>query len=83
MGNASEANDVANSDLVIKVVVAQDKENKFRRINDDLFLDLELSLPDAIFGCSKQVETIEKNLEVIEISPGTQTDDKIILDNQV
>ncbi len=83
MGNASESNDIANSDLVIKVVIPEDKTNKFRRVNDDLFIDLELSLSEAIFGCKKEVETIDKKIEIIEISPGTKQDDKIILDNQV
>jgi len=83
LGNASESNDVANSDLVIKVVVSEDKTYKFRRVNDDLYLDIELSLSEAIFGCKKEIDTIDKNIEIIEILPGTKTEDKIILDNQV
>lgn len=83
MGNASEAKDVANSDLVVKIVVDEDSENKFRRVNDDIQLSLELSVVEAIFGCRKEVETIEKKKEIIEIYPGTQSDDKFILKNQV
>ena len=83
LGNASETKDVANSDLVIKINVEEDKTNKFRRVNDDIYLDLDLSLVEAIFGANKQIETIEKVTENIYISPGTQSDDKIILNNNV
>ena len=83
MGNASEAKDVSNSDLVVKVVVNEEKLNKFKRVNDDIELNLELSLVDAIFGCSKEVETIERNKAIIEISPGTQSYDKFVFKNEV
>jgi hypothetical protein len=38
---------------------------------------------EAIFGANKQIETIEKIKENIYVSPGIQSDDKIILNNNV
>jgi DnaJ-class molecular chaperone len=83
LGNASEAKDVANSDLVVKVVVEENPDIKFRRVNDNIQLDCELSLIEAIFGCNKEIETIEKKKEKFEVNPGTQNDDKFVFKNQV
>ncbi len=55
----------------------------FERKNDDIHYNIEISLLEAIFGCSKQVETINGDNIDINIPPGSQGEDCIILKNKV
>jgi len=45
---------------------------KFKRQNDDLILDLDISCIDAMLGKNIDIETIDNKLLQIQIQPGTQ-----------
>lgn len=81
MGNASELNDISNGDLVVKVIV--EESEIFKRSNDDVHVNLDISLLDAIFGCKKDIETLDKSKLKVEIKPGCQSEEKIVLKNLV
>ena len=71
-----------NGDLLVKVVV-KDTIKNLKRVNEDLHFTLDISLIDAIFGCKKEIETIENTIESINVSSGVQSNDKIVIDNRV
>jgi len=70
-----------NGDLVITVKIEED--NIYRRVNDDLVSDLEISITDAIFGGIIEYSTIDGSVKSVEIKPGTQANKKIIIKNLV
>lgn len=45
---------------------------KFKRENDDLIIDLDISCIDAMLGKTIDIETIDNKLLQIQIQPGTQ-----------
>lgn len=63
-------------DLYVEVAVSEDE--RFERDGDDLVSVLELSAPDAMVGCTRQVETIDGSQE-IEIEPGSQPGSEKVL----
>ncbi len=80
-GNCSEDNEALNGDLIIKIKVYEEKE--FKRENDDLITEMEITLIDAILGGNKQYISFDGSLRRIEIKPGTQSNDKILFKNLV
>jgi DnaJ-class molecular chaperone len=85
LGNASDSLDMMNGDLLVKVMVENsDIEGvNMKRINDDIVYDLDLNLVEAIFGAKKEIKTFDKEKEIIEVKPGSQSEDKIIFQNRV
>ncbi len=83
MGHTSTSSDITNGDLLIKVVIDEDLTNKAKRVGDDICYTLNLALVDAIFGCKKELVTIEGLKETVEISPGTQSGGKMNFPNRV
>ena len=63
-----------NGDIYIQFRV---KEHAiFQREGDDIYLDLPITITEAVLGCKKEIPTIYGNL-VIEIDPGTQAGTKL------
>ncbi len=54
-----------------------------KRVDDDIVYDLDLNLVDAIFGCKKEIQTIDNKLETIDVKHGSQTNDKITFEKRV
>lgn len=80
-GHSSENKDLVNGDLVITVKVQNDKI--YRRENDDLVSDFEVSIAEAIFGGKIEYSNFDGTLKRIDINPGTQANDKILFKNFV
>lgn len=73
---SSGTNGGANGDIYIEFKV---KEHPlFKRDEDDILLDLPITITDAIFGCKKDVPTIYGNV-VLAIDAGTQSGTKLRL----
>jgi molecular chaperone DnaJ len=54
------------------IVLIEEKEHEhFRREGDDIFYDLNISIPDAVLGITTEVPTL-KGKARIKIDPGTQ-----------
>lgn len=49
----------------------------YRRENDNLVCDLEISIADAIFGGSLKFTNFDGTVNTVGIEPGTQPNDKI------
>ena len=62
-----------NGDLYIEFVV--DEHKYFIRENDDIYLEVPLTLTEAILGCKKEIPTLYDNVKV-NISAGTNSGDK-------
>ncbi len=62
-----------NGDLYIEFVVSPHKY--FARENDDIYLEVPLTLTEAILGCKKEIPTLYGNVK-INVSPGTNSGDK-------
>ena len=62
-----------NGDLYIEFVVAE--HDYFIRENDDIYLEVPISLTDSILGCKKDIPTLYGNVK-ININPGTNSGDK-------
>ena len=63
-----------NGDIYIQFKI---KEHPlFQRENDDIYLDLPVSITEAVLGCKKEIPTVYGSL-VIEIDPGTQSGTKL------
>ena len=56
----------------IHLTVSISGHHEFRRENDDLIKDIEISCIDAMLGKTVEIETIDKKLLEIRIGPGTQ-----------
>jgi DnaJ-class molecular chaperone len=85
LGNSSEFKEVSAGDLVIKVMIKSEQDgtaNGFKIIGNDLQIDKEISLLDAIFGSSIEVECIDKSKRVVEIKSGLE-EDSINIPNMV
>ena len=62
-----------NGDLYIEFVV--DEHDYFIRENDDIYLEVPLTLTEAILGCKKEIPTLYDNVKV-NVSAGTNSGDK-------
>jgi DnaJ-class molecular chaperone len=82
LGNSSDSDNVLNGDLLVKVLVKETLKN-LKRVEDDLHYELNISLIEAIFGCKKEIDTIEGIKEIIDINPGVQSHEKIVIYNRV
>lgn len=67
------ANGGSNGDLYIEFVV--DEHEYFIRENDDIFLEVPLTLTESILGCKKEIPTLYGNVK-LNISAGTNSGDK-------
>ncbi|MEG2322566.1 MAG: molecular chaperone DnaJ [Bacilli bacterium] len=70
------SNGGSNGDLYLEYQV-QDHE-LFQRADNDIYIELPLTLTEAILGCKKDVPTIYGNVK-LTIEPGTNTGDKLRL----
>ena len=62
-----------NGDLYLEFVV---KEHEyFTRDNDDIYLEVPLTITEAILGCKKEIPTLYGNVK-LNITPGTDSEDK-------
>ena len=74
-GEAGE-NGGRNGDLYLEFTV---KDHDFyKRNEDDIYIDLPLTITEAVLGCTKEVPTIYGNVE-LTIPSGTQSLDKLRL----
>ena len=62
-----------NGDLYIEFVVSTHKY--FVRENDDIYLEVPLTITESILGCKKEIPTLYGNVK-ININPGTNTGEK-------
>ncbi len=62
-----------NGDLYIEFIV--DEHDYFVRDNDDIYLEVPLTLTEAILGCKKEIPTLYGNVK-LNVSPGTNSGDK-------
>ena len=62
-----------NGDLYIEYIV--DEHEYFIREDDDIYLEVPLTLAEAILGCKKEIPTLYDNVK-INISAGTNSGDK-------
>ena len=62
-----------NGDLYIEYIV--DEHEYFIREDDDIYLEVPLTLTEAILGCKKEIPTLYDNVK-INISSGTNSGDK-------
>ena len=62
-----------NGDLYIEFVVGE--HDYFARDNDDIYLEVPISLTDSILGCKKEIPTLYGNVK-INVTPGTNSGDK-------
>ena len=62
-----------NGDLYIEYVV--DEHKYFVRDNDDIYLEVPLTLTEAILGCKKEIPTVYGNVK-LNIDAGTNSGDK-------
>ncbi len=58
-------------DLYIKVKILP--HPVFERRNDDLFMTLTISFPEAVLGTEKEIETLDKKKIILKIPPGTES----------
>ena len=63
----------SNGDLYIEYVVAEHKY--FVRDNDDIYLEVPLTLTESILGCKKDIPTLYGNVK-INVPAGTNSGDK-------
>ncbi len=62
-----------NGDLYIEFKVKP--HEIFYREEDDIFIDLPITITDAILGCKKEIPTLYGNV-ILSIPPGTQNEDR-------
>ena len=62
-----------NGDLYIEFIV--DEHDYFVRDNDDIYLEVPLTITEAILGCKKLIPTLYGNVK-LNISAGTSSGDK-------
>jgi len=63
----------ANGDLYLEFVV--DSHSFYERDNNDIYLEVPLTIDEAVLGCKREVPTIHGNVKVT-IPEGTNTGDK-------
>lgn len=69
-GNAARSGGIAGNLLVV-IEEETPKEGDLQRDGNDLVYTLNLSIPDAVLGCSAEIPYIDSKLK-IKIDPGTQ-----------
>ena len=62
-----------NGDLYLEYYVSE--HNYYTRDGDDIYLDVPLTMTEAILGCKKTIPTIHGNVK-ISVGPGTNSGDK-------
>lgn len=62
-----------NGDLYIEFVV--DEHDYFVRDQDDIYLEVPLTITEAILGCKKEIPTLYGNVK-LNVSPGVNSGDK-------
>ena len=62
-----------NGDLYIEFVVKE--HNFFIRENDDIYIEVPLTITESILGCKKDIPTLYGNVK-INVAPGTNSGDK-------
>ena len=62
-----------NGDLYIEFIV--DEHDYFVRENDDIYLEVPLTLTEAILGCKKEIPTLYGNVK-LNVSAGTNSGDR-------
>ncbi|HOP65930.1 MAG TPA: molecular chaperone DnaJ [Bacilli bacterium] len=62
-----------NGDLYIEFNVAD--HPLFKRENDDIYIEMPLTIVEATLGCKKEIPTLEDNV-ILTIKEGTQNGDK-------
>jgi molecular chaperone DnaJ len=62
-----------NGDLYIEFIV--DEHDYFVRENDDIYLEVPLTITESILGCKKDIPTLYGNVK-LNITPGTNSGDK-------
>ena len=62
-----------NGDLYIEFIVGE--HDYFMRKNDDIYIEVPLTLTESILGCKKEIPTLYGNVK-INIAPGTNSGDK-------
>jgi len=65
-----------NGDIYLEFLVEDHKY--FERHDDDIYLEVPITITDAILGCKKEIPTLNGN-GFIEIKPGTQNYTKLKL----
>ena len=65
-----------NGDIYLEFVV--DDHDYFERNGDDIYLEVPITITDAILGCKKEIPTLSGN-GYVEIKPGTQNYSKLKL----
>ena len=63
----------ANGDLYLEFNVRS--HEFFKRDGDDIYLNVPITITDAILGCKKDIRTID-SVVTLNIKPGTNTNDK-------
>lgn len=65
-----------NGDIYIEFNVK--KHEFFERDEEDIYLEVPLTITEAALGCKKEIPTLENNV-VLEVKPGASTGDKLKL----
>ena len=65
-----------NGDVYLEIIVAEHKY--FERQDNDIYLEVPITITDAVLGCKKEIPTISGNV-LLEIKPGTQNYTKLKL----
>jgi molecular chaperone DnaJ len=65
-----------NGDIYIEFNVK--KHEFFERKDEDIYLEVPLTITEAALGCKKEIPTLENNV-ILEIKAGAQTGDKLKL----
>ncbi len=65
-----------NGDIYIEFDVK--KHDFFERDDEDIYLEVPLTIAEAILGCKKEIPTLENNV-ILEIKAGASTGDKLKL----
>ncbi len=78
ISNKGEAglNGGANGDIYIEFSVK--KHEFFTREDENIYLEVPLTIAEAALGCKKEIPTLENNV-ILEIKPGASTGDKLKL----
>ena len=65
-----------NGDIYIEFVVKD--HPLFERKNNDIYLDLPITITDAVLGCKKEIPTLDGNV-MLTVDPGSQPGDQLRL----
>lgn len=68
-----------NGDIYIEYHVKD--HDIFERDEDDIYLEVPLTIKEAILGCKKEIPTLTGNV-IVDVKPGTQNLDKVKLKNK-